>query len=78
MRSTPHERIADGLGLLAGPTFAIIGVGTALYGGPPVCSTLPHWMPIDGMASMYLLMSVFHAGPWLRRGAWFRRRAAGP
>ena len=55
---------ADCLSLLAAPTFAVMALVTALGGSPldMLCSA----SPIGGMVPMYVLMSVFHAGPWLR------------
>jgi hypothetical protein len=32
-----------------------------------------HGSPLNGMATMYLLMSAFHAGPWVKL---MRKRAA--
>jgi hypothetical protein len=69
---------ADWLGLAAAPTFAIMGLLSALGGGPTemLCSAAYPW-PLRGMVPMYLLMSVFHSAPWLKlianRGASTRR-----
>jgi hypothetical protein len=52
------------LSLLAAPTFAVMALVTA-FGSSPLdgfCGT----SPFGGMTPMYLLMSGFHAGPWLR------------
>ena len=40
---------------------------TAVFGGTPdmLCSTA-HASPFGGMIPMYLLMSAFHAAPWLK------------
>jgi hypothetical protein len=48
---------AGWLSLAAAPTFAIMALWTGLFSGQPdmLCMTL-----------MYLLMSAFHAAPWLR------------
>jgi len=59
---------ADWLALAAAPTFAAMAVVTAVAGEGPMaglCSAMGSG-PFSGMAPMYLLMSVFHAGPWLR------------
>ena len=61
-------RVADGLALAASPTFAVMALlTTVLSGGPAemLCSA-GHISPLSGMVTMYLLMSTFHAGPWLR------------
>ena len=68
----PASGVGAGVGawlsLAATPTFAIMAVLTATIGGGAagmVCSAAP--MPVlDGMVPMYLLMSAFHAPPWLR------------
>ncbi len=60
------RRVAAGLRLAAAPTFlvmALMSVGRAGDVMGPLCgahSVMP------GMAVMYGLMSLFHAGPWLR------------
>lgn len=58
---------ADWLALAAAPTFAAMALLTGLLGGDDVaviCGASP--TPLSGMVSMYLLMSAFHAAPWLR------------
>ena len=64
------------LGLAASPTFAAMAVATSLGSAPMVafCSGSAGF-PLGGMVPMYLLMSVFHAAPWLRLVA--RRPASG-
>ncbi|MBP1887431.1 hypothetical protein [Sinorhizobium mexicanum] len=58
---------ADWLCLAAAPTFVVMALLTAATGGADmVCSSTPGGLPLDGMALMYLLMSVFHTAPWLR------------
>ena len=59
---------ADWLALAASPTFAIMALLTAILGGGAagmLCSAT-HLSPLSGMVAMYLLMSAFHAGPWLK------------
>jgi hypothetical protein len=57
---------ADWLGLAAAPAFAAMAIMTGALGGgaEPLCSA--HGSLMSGMVPMYLLMSAFHAGPWLR------------
>ena len=54
---------ADWLSLAAAPTFAAMALVTALGGAPDMLCAAS---PIGGMVPMYVLMSVFHGGPWLR------------
>jgi len=56
------------LRLAATPVFAVMALITGASGGniPEVlCLTAPGASPLTGMVTMYALMSVFHAGPWL-------------
>lgn len=60
--------VADGLALAASPIFAAMAVLTSLHGDSPAemfCSA-EHISPLGGMATMYVLMSTFHATPWIR------------
>jgi hypothetical protein len=60
---------ADWLGLAAMPSFALMALLTGVLGsGMPdlICMAAPDLAPLNGMALMYGLMSLFHAGPWLR------------
>jgi hypothetical protein len=60
---------ADWLSLAAAPTFAFMALLTAVPGSAPLdmlCSAAPGASPFTGMGLMYLLMSAFHLGPWLR------------
>ncbi len=55
------------LALAAAPTFALIGAASALAPDSPLaglCSAGERGL--SGMAPMYLLMSLFHLGAWLR------------
>jgi hypothetical protein len=63
---------AEWLGLAAAPTFATMAVMTACLGGGAESLCSAHGSLMDGMAPMYLLMSAFHAGPWLRLVAGWR------
>ena len=65
---------AHWLSLAAAPTFAIMALVTAVSGGADmICSA--EASPLNGMVMMYLLMSAFHLGPWLKLVA-SRRSAA--
>ena len=56
---------ADWLSLAAAPTFAVMALVSAVGGSP--LDTLCASSPLGGMTPMYLLMTAFHAPPWLRR-----------
>lgn len=62
--------LADWLCLAAAPTFAIMALLTAAYGGPDtMCMSGPGASMLSGMVPMYLLMAAFHLAPWLRLAA---------
>ncbi|HEY4855385.1 MAG TPA: hypothetical protein VIH98_01740 [Xanthobacteraceae bacterium] len=74
-----HSHAARGgawLGLAAAPTFAVMALLIGVSGGGPdmMCSTAPGASSLSGMVPMYLLMSAFHSGPWLKLIS--RRRSA--
>jgi len=57
------------LSLAATPTFAVMALLTAVHGdGMPdmICSATREGALLTGMVPMYLLMSAFHLGPWLK------------
>jgi hypothetical protein len=58
---------ATWLSLAAAPTFAVMGLLTAVHsGGMPDMICSGGGSPLSGMVTMYALMSAFHLGPWLR------------
>jgi hypothetical protein len=69
-RRPASDRGAAGyLSLAAAPTFAVMALLTAVGGGGPLdmlCSAAPGASPLTGMVPMYVLMSAFHAAPWLK------------
>ncbi len=67
--------LARWLCLAATPTFALMALLTALGGSPMdrLCASGAGAL-LSGMVPMYLLMSAFHAPPWLR--LMFGRRGA--
>jgi hypothetical protein len=58
--------VAGWLSLAATPTFAMMGLLAAVRGSMPDMMCSGGGSPLSGMATMYLLMSAFHLGPWLR------------
>ena len=67
--STAALGAADCLSLAAAPTFAIMALLTGVLGGGPpdmLCAAAHDASPLSGMVPMYVLMSAFHAAPWLK------------
>ncbi len=61
------RRAAGFLHLAAAPTFAVMALVTGvLGGGADVMCSAAAASPFGGMVPMYLLMSAFHAAPWLK------------
>jgi hypothetical protein len=55
------------LALAASPTFGVMALIAANHAAPVgLCSSGSGILPIDGMAAMYLLMSLFHLSPWVK------------
>ena len=68
-RALSHAAALGGwLGLAAAPTFAAMAAADLVAGGDAdvMCSAVHGSSPLGGMVPMYVLMSAFHAGPWLR------------
>jgi hypothetical protein len=61
---TPAARL---LSLAAAPTFVVMALWSAVASGPAdmMCSSGGSALSLNGMATMYALMSVFHVPPWL-------------
>jgi hypothetical protein len=57
---------AELLGFAAAPSFAVMALVTVAVGvGAPNVLCSLDVSPLSGMVPMYLLMTVFHSGPWL-------------
>ena len=68
-RERPKANPDRWLSLAAAPTFAMMALLTGIHGaGMPemLCSAAQDASPLSGMVTMYLLMSTFHSGPWLK------------
>ncbi len=65
--ATAHS-VAGWLGLAATPTFAAMALLTGVTGGDAdMMRSAAHGVSwLGGMVPMYVLMSAFHAGPWLK------------
>jgi len=64
------------LSLAAAPTCAIMALLASIPGGgraDMICSAA-HASPVGGMVPMYLLMTAFHATPWLKLVSGLRQR----
>ncbi len=69
MKRMTGARAAEWLCLAAAPTFATMALLSGVLGGgaADILCSAQDASPLTGMAPMYLLMSAFHAGPWLKR-----------
>ena len=59
---------AEWLCFAAAPIFAVMALLTAVDGSQQdvLCAAMQHVSPLGGMVPMYLLMTAFHSGPWLK------------
>ncbi|MGZ5921487.1 MAG: hypothetical protein ACXWLT_06950 [Rhizomicrobium sp.] len=60
-RNASARTASDWLSFAAAPVFAIMALATSGGDMPGMAMS----SPLNGMAAMYVLMSVFHAAPWL-------------
>jgi hypothetical protein len=56
---------AGSLSFAASPLFAAMAAFSGNSPGSIICSAVSALLPINDMALMYLLMSLFHMTPWL-------------
>jgi hypothetical protein len=65
-RNAAAAKVADGLALIASPVFAAMAALIHMTDGGLMPCSAAYVSPLGGMATMYLLMSAFHAAPWIR------------
>jgi hypothetical protein len=67
-RNAVARKASDALALAASPTFAVMALlsGVPEGGHAEMPGAAHHASALSGMVTMYVLMSVFHAAPWLR------------
>ena len=68
-RERPKASADRLLSLAAAPTFATMALFTGIHEGNMsgmLCSAAQDASSLVGMVPMYLLMSAFHWGPWLK------------
>lgn len=64
--ATNKPAAAGRLALAPAPTFAVMAWLAATDPSPMAFCASPGHLPIGGMTTMYLLMSLFHLSPWLK------------
>lgn len=58
---------ASWIGLAATPTFALMAwISVVGSQGMTMCSGALTFIPVNDMALMYVLMSLFHLPPWMK------------
>ena len=62
----------DVLSLAATPAFAILAVFTIVQ-GDSMCRAAGVSSLLNGMAPMYVVMSILHSAPWRKRAASWRK-----
>lgn len=61
------DGLVNWLSYAATPVFAAMALYSIAFHGPEmICLASPEGTLPSGMISMYILMSIFHATPWLR------------
>lgn len=66
MTRIDRAHIASWLPLATAPSFAMMAALTAILGDGPAIMCGQQSSLLGGMVPMYLLMSAFHAAPWLK------------
>jgi hypothetical protein len=70
---------AGWIGLAGSPTFALMAwIAATEAPRMAICAAAPDMLSINGMAWMYLLMSLFHVAPWLRLASGRSERLTNP
>jgi hypothetical protein len=71
--------VAGWISLAGSPTFALMAwIAAADAPRTIICASASDMLPNNGMAWMYLLMSLFHVAPWLRLASGRSERLTNP